>query len=68
MEDVKKYIDVNELLTKLNGVFSVRQIDLIKAIIYSCNLKEIENDKKSAGIDIISCYAYQYDSSFVYVG
>ena len=46
MEDVKKYLDVNELLTKLNGVFSVRQIDLIKAIIYSCNLKEIENDKR----------------------
>ncbi len=45
MEDAKKYIDVNELLTKLNGVFSVRQIDLIKAIIYSCKLKEIENDK-----------------------
>lgn len=39
MEYVKKYIDVDELLTKLNGVFSVRQVDLIKAIIYSCKLK-----------------------------
>lgn len=39
MVDNQKYVNVNELISRLNGVFSVRQMDIIKAIIYSCELK-----------------------------
>ncbi len=45
MKSDKRYVDVDELLKRLNGMFSVRQLDLIKAAIYSCNIKEVKNDK-----------------------
>lgn len=43
MENTMKYINVDELLNKLSGTFSVRQMDLIKEIIYSCEIKEAKN-------------------------
>lgn len=42
MENTMKYINVDELLNKLSGTFSVRQMDLIKKIIHSCDTKEIK--------------------------
>lgn len=39
MVNNQKYVNVNELISRLNGVFSVRQMDIIKAIIYSCELR-----------------------------
>lgn len=54
---MNKYVNVGKLISRLSGTISVRQLDMIKAVIYSVGVEELlitnENPKPVMQDDLI---------------